>query len=311
MFTLTKVETRLDSQTLVDIADEAALLEYAMKIRPHAILHLAAQPLVLASYANPVETFRTNVQGTVNILEVARRIHSVQGIVAVTTDKVYANDGTGRNFTETARIGGYDPYSASNAAAEMAIDGYRLSLSSWGRDLAVETARGGNIIGGGDWSANRIIPDYARAVASGEPLIIRNPLARRPWQHVLCLIHGYLTLLNRILSGETVKSDQLYGEAWNFGPEHIECVTVQTLLDKMAQYWTSVSLRTEAYGVYEAAALSIDPSKARNRIKWQPTIGLDEAVFLTAQWYQTHARQPDGLVALTEAQIDHYFQKTA
>jgi len=309
MFDLTKVESILTSHRLLDIADHHAVLEHVGAIKPQAILHLAAQPLVLPSYADPVGTFQTNVLGTVSVLEAARKTSSVEGVVAITTDKVYANNGQQNRFTETDRIGGHDPYSASKAAAEMAIDGYRLSLPSWQRNMAIETARGGNIIGGGDWSINRLIPDYARAIASNTPLVIRNPLSTRPWQHVLCLVHGYLILLNRILSGEIKQSGEPLGEAWNFGPEPSDCISVAALLEKMAQSWTKASIETTHSPVYEANFLQIDPTKAKQNLGWRPEIGIDEAIMLTAEWYKTHALHPEHLTPLTRQQTANYFTK--
>ena len=307
MFHLAHVAHLLTSQRLVDIADHQAVFEYAAETSPLAILHLAAQPLVLPSYVDPVRTFQTNVMGTVNVLEAARQTQTVQGVVAITTDKVYANDGSDNTFTESARIGGHDPYSASKAAAEMAIDGYRLSLPSWQRNMSIDTARGGNIIGGGDWSANRLIPDYARAISSKTPLLIRNPNATRPWQHVLCLVHGYLLLLNRILSGTIKRSTEPLGEAWNFGPDPSDCISVAELMDKMAQNWTTASIETSHSSVYEANYLKIDPTKAKHRLGWRPSIAIEKAVELTAEWYKVYQINPEKLDALTHQQTENYF----
>ena len=311
MFHLTKVEAILTSHQLLDIANDRAVLEHVRAIKPQAILHLAAQPLVLPSYADPVGTFQTNVLGTVGVLEAARQTESVEGVVAITTDKVYANNGLENKYTETDRIGGHDPYSASKAAAEMAIDGYRLSLPSWQRNMAIETARGGNIIGGGDWSANRLIPDYARTIASNTPLVIRNPLSTRPWQHVLCLVHGYLVLLNRILSGEIKQSSEPLGEAWNFGPDPSDCISVEAIVKKMAQNWTKAAIKTSHSPVYEANFLQIDPSKAKKQLGWNPQIGIEEAIALTAEWYKTHTHHPEDLTTLTQQQTENYFTKVS
>ncbi len=309
LFHLANVEALLTSHTLFDIADHRTVIEHVTALKPQAILHLAAQPLVLPSYDDPLGTFQTNVMGTVNILEAARRTESVKGVVTITTDKVYANKGRHNHFNETDRIGGHDPYSASKAAAEMAIDGYRLSLPSWHRDMVIDTARGGNIIGGGDWSTNRLIPDYARALSSNTPLLIRNPQATRPWQHVLCLVHGYLVLLNRLLSGETQKSAEPYGEAWNFGPAPSDCVSVDSILDKIGQSWRRANLEMVPSAVHEARTLEIDATKAKQRLGWQPKIGIDEAILLTAEWYKTHEHEPERLGALTERQTESYFSQ--
>ncbi len=309
MFDLTKVETLLTSQKWIDIAHDKAVLDHVADLKPDAILHLAAQPLILPSYADPIGTFRTNVLGTVNLLEAARQTASVKGIVAITTDKVYANSESGLPFKEGARLGGHDPYSASKAAAEMAIDGYRLSLPSWRRQMVIDTARGGNIIGGGDWSEHRLIPDYARAILNNKPITIRNPRASRPWQHVLCLVHGYLILLDRILSGETAQTAKSHGEAWNFGPAATDCVPVQTVLEKLACYWSPADLTFERGEQYEAKNLMINSSKAAQHLGWRPAYSFDESLALTAQWYKTYQLNPDDLQALTETQLIQYFEK--
>ena len=309
LFDLTQVEWRLASQKWIDIANDRAVVDHVADIRPDAILHLAAQPLVLPSYADPIGTFRTNVLGTVNLLEAARKTDSVKGIVAITTDKVYANSEIGLPFKEEARLGGHDPYSASKAAAEMAIDGYRLSLPSWQRQMVIDTARGGNIIGGGDWSDHRLIPDYARAVLHNQPITIRNPRALRPWQHVLCLVHGYLILLDRILSGETAQSAEDLGEAWNFGPPATDCVSVQTILEKMAHYWSPADIRLEPTEQHEAAILTINSCKAAHRLGWHPPYSLDQSLALTAEWYKTYQLNPSELHAVTQRQLLQYFEK--
>jgi CDP-glucose 4,6-dehydratase len=305
MFTLTEVEGLLESHILGDIADNALVLETVQRLQPRAILHLAAQPLVLASYADPVGSFRTNALGTVHILEAARLTPSVQGVVAITTDKVYANEGLGLPFTEDAPLGGHDPYAASKAAAEMAIMGYRASLDSWQRTMVIETARGGNIIGGGDWSANRLIPDYVRAVASGKPLPIRHPHATRPWQHVLSLVHGYFLLLERILSSTETGA----GEAWNFGPDPNDCLFVEAMVQKLSACWQKVDLPAAAPKLHEATTLVIDSTKAKQRLGWESRLSLDDAISATVDWYQTALTAPENLSALTQNQIAAYFAR--
>jgi CDP-glucose 4,6-dehydratase len=199
LFDLADVWPSLKSHTLGDIADFPLLLETVQRIAPDAILHLAAQPLVIAGYAHPVRTFLTNTQGTAHLLEAARLTPSVRGVIAITTDKVYAPTQDGRAFDENAPLGGKDPYSASKSAAEFVIDSYRHSLATWGRRLKIEVARGGNIFGGGDFAPNRIIPDFYRAVQNGSVLKLRKPDAKRPWQHVLDLCDAYQLLLERVL----------------------------------------------------------------------------------------------------------------
>lgn len=303
MFQLTGVERLLASNTFDDIGDYASVIKCVSRIKPRAIVHLAAQPLVLRSYREPVETFRTNVLGTVHVLEAARITPSVAGIVAITTDKAYINDDKGIPFSETAPLGGYDPYAASKAAAEMALMGYRGSLASWQRNLVIECARGGNIIGGGDWSDNRLIPDYVRAVATETPLTIRNPRATRPWQHVLSLVHGYALLLQRVIDGTSNNS----GEAWNFGPSPSDCISVEALLRKFADHWQPVTVLIEPSDVHEAARLSIDTTKAHRDLNWHSRLSLDEAIAATALWFRTASTSPEHLATLTKSQISAYF----
>jgi CDP-glucose 4,6-dehydratase len=221
----------LASHTIGNINDFATVQACVQKHKPKLILHLAAQPLVLESYADPVGTYMTNVQGTVHLLEAARLSEHVSGILCITTDKVYENRSWIHPYRENDRLGGADPYSASKAAAELVIASYRASLPSWGRKMTIDCARGGNIIGGGDWSDNRLIPDFVRATVNDTALEIRNPSATRPWQHVLCLIDGYLTLLERMLAAEVGA-----GQAWNFGPDIDDCVSVKSVLDHLGQY---------------------------------------------------------------------------
>jgi CDP-glucose 4,6-dehydratase len=306
MFALTGAEGLLASHILGDIGEKDIVGKAVARIKPRAILHLAAQPLVLASYADPVTTFRTNALGTVHVLEAARMTPSVEGIVCVTTDKVYENTNDGAAFDEAARIGGHDPYAASKAAAEMAIAGYRASLPAWKRALAIDSARGGNIIGGGDWSANRLVPDYVRSVTAGEPLVIRNPQATRPWQHVLCLLHGYLALLDRVLARTPPGSQHDLGDNWNFGPATGDAIAVNALLDRLSAVWKPAELRIVPADIVEKQDLSIDSTKAAVQLGWRPSLGIDAALAWTAEWYRCAHETPDAVSALTFRQIADY-----
>ena len=289
------------SHTLGDLADYALLSQTISEIAPDAILHLAAQPLVYAGYAHPVRTFMTNAQGTAHLLEAARLTQSVRGVVAITTDKVYAPDPDALPFKETARLGGKDPYSASKAAAELIIDGYRHSLSAWNRTMPIEVARGGNIFGGGDFSSHRIVPDFYRAVQNRTALRLRNPDARRPWQHVLDLVNGYCLLLERVLEGDRTNP----GEAWNFGPDPEAAIPVIDLIGKFQKAWEPVTL-DKMQGLPETAALSISSTKARIELGWRPTLSLDDAIDLTVDWYRTALSAPENLAALSRAQIENH-----
>ena len=301
LFDLADVWSALKGHTLGDIADYALLHETVNRVAPDAILHLAAQPLVLTGYAQPLRTFMTNTQGTAHILEAARVTSSVYGVVAITTDKVYAPDPKGLPFTEAARLGGNDPYSASKAAAELVIDGYRHSLAAWSRPMRIEVARGGNIFGGGDFAPHRIIPDFYRAVQSGTPLKLRRPDAQRPWQHVLDLCEAYRLLLERVLDEDTNSP----GENWNFGPEAQESIKVIELIRKLEATWQPVPLDIET-GPPETMTLALNSEKARAELSWTPRLSLDEALKWTAEWYQAAIDHPDDLATLTRRQIEAY-----
>lgn len=299
LFDLADVWPSLKSHTLGDIADFPLLLETVQRIAPDAILHLAAQPLVIAGYAHPVRTFLTNTQGTAHLLEAARLTPSVRGVIAITTDKVYAPTQDGRAFDENAPLGGKDPYSASKSAAEFVIDSYRHSLATWGRRLKIEVARGGNIFGGGDFAPNRIIPDFYRAVQNGSVLKLRKPDAKRPWQHVLDLCDAYQLLLERVLDE---KNDSL-GENWNIGPLEEESVSVIDLIRRFGTYWQKIALEIEP-GPPETTVLALNTTKARTKLGWHPRLTLDEALHITADWYRTALTKPGSLAELTRQQIE-------
>ena len=217
----------LPEQEICDIRDSVAVTNRALKARPEIVFHLAAQPLVRASYRDPAETWAVNVQGTINLLEGLRAVPDVKSIVVITTDKVYENNETGRAFVETDPLGGHDPYSASKAAAEIAVSSHRLSFFA-ARKVGLATARAGNVIGGGDWAEDRMIPDAIRAWTSNQALMVRNPASVRPWQHVLEPLAGYLSL------AEQLWFDPAKAGAWNFGPDHRSAAPVSDVL-KIAQ----------------------------------------------------------------------------
>lgn len=294
----------LASHTIGDINDFATVLACIEQHQPKLILHLAAQPLVLKSYSDPVGTFMTNVQGTVHVLEAARLNAQVEGVLCVTTDKVYENQNWIFPYRELDRLGGSDPYSASKASAELVIASYRASLPSWQRKLIIDCARGGNIIGGGDWSDNRLIPDFVRATVCRQPLEIRNPAATRPWQHVLCLIDGYLTLLERMILADPANGEA--GEAWNFGPDIEDCVPVKSVLDRLTKLWTPAEIVYGQVAQHEAQLLVLDSTKARQMLHWRPRWGLSQTLLATAEWYQRFYQEPAAAAAVTIEQIDRY-----
>ena len=282
-----------------DIRNAEAIRAIVEATAPEIIFHLAAQPLVRQSYHNPVETWSTNVIGTANVLEAARKIPSVRAIVVVTSDKCYQNDRRQGPYRETDRLGGHDPYSASKAAAELVTASYRGAYFSSGVSPLVATARAGNVIGGGDWAADRLIPDLVRATASDVSLAVRSPAATRPWQHVLECLAGYLMLGKRLLAGE-----RAFAEAWNFGPDRAETFTVSAVLERMKKHLPRARWhidRDEA--LHEAARLALDSGKAQRQLGWGCVWSLDEALAETAQWYRAYL---DDRRAETREQLARY-----
>lgn len=290
-------------ETLGDILDFDLLLARFEAFRPDAVLHLAAQPLVRESYRTPMETFATNAQGTVNVLEACRRTASVKSIVCVTTDKVYSNREWRWPYRENDALGGKDPYSGSKAAAEMAAQSYAASFFSGDAPARLAIARGGNIIGGGDWSADRLIPDFVRAIEQGAPLTLRYPDATRPWQHVLALVEGYLILLAALLGPSRDKT----AKAWNFGPSDPQEYSVRSILELMCAHWERPqSLVYEENPLPEARALALDSSLARSELGWRPPWSTTKVVEKTAAWYREFAADRSRARAITERQIDEW-----
>ena len=282
-----------------DILDLERLQRAMGDAQPEIVIHLAAQPLVRKSYREPLRTFAVNAQGTANVLEAARLTPSVRGIVAITTDKVYDNREWAWAYRENDPIGGKDPYSASKAAAEMVIKGYRSLPGGEGGMPLIATARGGNIIGGGDFSEDRLIPDFVRAVGTGNLLTLRFPDATRPWQHVLALVQGYGTLAAGLLSA----APERVARAWNLGPNDPGQYTVRSVLETMSGVWTRPDLRYLDEPLPEAGALQLDSRLAYNEINWRQPWSVPRMIEETALWYREHARGGD-MRAFTGAQID-------
>jgi CDP-glucose 4,6-dehydratase len=267
-----------------DIREYVGLENIVVRVKPDIVFHLAAQALVRRSYFDPLTTWSTNVQGTANLLEACRHEKTVQAIVAVTTDKCYENKEWLWGYRENDRLGGRDPYSASKAGAELVAASFRQSYFSKEGSALLATARAGNVIGGGDWSEDRLIPDMVRASANGESVEIRSPNATRPWQHVLESLSGYLLLGQRLLERQPG-----FAEAWNFGPDESGNQTVSTVLSKLNQNWSD--LRWHVTGTpqpHEAGLLQLDSTKARSLLQWLPVWGLDEGLKRTADWYRLY-----------------------
>jgi CDP-glucose 4,6-dehydratase len=279
---------------------ESALCDFA----PEVVFHLAAQPLVRRSYSDPVGTFATNVMGVAHVLEAVRRAPSVRVVVCVTTDKCYDNKEWLWPYRETDVLGGHDPYSSSKACAEILTAAYRSSFFSTGHDrhVAIATVRAGNVIGGGDWSEDRLIPDLVRGFEAKQPVLIRRPGAVRPWQHVLAPLHGYLRLAEQLLAGE-----MQFASAFNFGPNHEDAWPVERIATLAAKMWGDGAawVRDEVPSVHEAHYLRLDSSKARLELGWQPRLAIKEALEWTMSWYIEHARGAD-MRQQTIAQISAY-----
>ena len=264
-----------------DVRDLDALSAAMDAARPEFVFHLAAQALVRESYRRPVDTYATNVMGTVNILEAARQCPSVRVVVVVTSDKCYAN-AAGGPCREDDPMGGRDPYSSSKGCAELVTEAYRGSFHG-PAGKAAASARAGPVIGGGDWAADRLITDCIRAIQSGEEIIIRNPDSVRPWQHVLEPLSGYL-LLAEMLS----QSPQEFAEGWNFGPDEDDAVPVRQIADRVVELWGDGArwVQDRKPGPYEAAVLRLDCAKARQRLGWRPRLDVDAALHWTIDWYR-------------------------
>ena len=286
LFDALGLTARLGSRhRLGDIRDPAALAAAVAASQPEVVLHLAAQPLVRRSYADPLGTWATNVQGSLHLLEALKPIEHPCAVVMVTTDKVYANQEWDYGYRENDRLGGHDPYSASKAAAELAIASWRASFCGGAAHqtphVAIATARAGNVIGGGDWAVDRIVPDAMRALAAGEPIPLRNPAATRPWQHVLEPLGGYLLLAERLLA------DARCASAFNFGPALEANRSVRELVEAALQHWLG-SWRdgSDPHAPHEAGRLHLQIDKAHHQLGWQPRWDFATTVAHTAGWYR-------------------------
>jgi CDP-glucose 4,6-dehydratase len=284
-----------------DIRDLATVQKAMQAAQPDIIIHMAAQPLVRLSYAEPVETYAINVMGTVHVLEAARHTPSVKTIVVVTTDKCYENKEWAWGYRENEPMGGHDPYSNSKGCSELVTSAYRSSfLQSSG--IAVASARAGNVIGGGDWAADRLVPDILRAFERSQPVVIRNPHATRPWQHVLEPLSGYLSLAEHLYT-----EGQTYAEGWNFGPKDDDARPVQWIVEHMVNSWGQGANWQQDGGTHphEANYLKLDISKAKARLGWQPRWPLATALELITTWHQAYLANDD-MKKLCLTQIQQY-----
>jgi CDP-glucose 4,6-dehydratase len=286
---------------IADIRDFAAVKAQMNEFQPEIVIHMAAQPLVRESYLQPIDTYAINVMGTVHVLEAARHTGSVRAIVNITTDKCYENGEWVWGYREDEAMGGYDPYSSSKGCAELVSSAYRRSFLK-DASIAMATARAGNVIGGGDWAADRLIPDILRALQDRKAVLIRNPQAVRPWQHVLEPLSGYLLLAERLFI-----HGQADAEAWNFGPNQDDARPVQWIVERLCERWGDDSSWELQRGnhPHEASFLNLDTGKARHRLKWTPRWSLETALDRTTEWHQAWLKGQD-MRALCQSQIVRY-----
>lgn len=290
---------QLCSSVIADVRDKGRLEKEVNSFKPEVVFHLAAQPLVLMSYEQPVETYSTNIMGTVNLLEAVRKCRTVKSLVNITTDKCYRNIGKAVGYIEEDCLGGYDPYSSSKACSELVTEGYRQSFFNK-QNVQISTARAGNVIGGGDWSKDRIMTDIITSLKSGKPVSLRNPGAVRPWQHVLEPLSGYLWL--------AAQSDCKYEGAWNFGPREDHVVKVGDIAKECIKIWGAGGLecKYDSKAPHEAKILLLNCGKGRKELKWKPILSIPENLRFTIDWYKKHSLSPRSMREYSLSQIYEY-----
>lgn len=302
LFELARVGDGMTS-VLGDLRDAERVNALLRERQPEIVLHLAAQAIVRASYADPADTFATNVMGTVHLLDAVRATPSVRAVVVVTSDKCYDNLEIERGYREDDALGGRDPYSSSKACAELVARTYRDSfLAEADPPVALATARAGNVVGGGDWGKDRLVPDIMRSVLDGRPLRIRNPRATRPWQHVLDPLGGYLELAERLW-----RHGADYAEAWNFGPSDEKPLPVGEMVERILDLWGEpVDVETDpGPHPHEHHLLRLDPSKAAQRLDWRAKLDFDDTLAWIVEWFRAY-RNGDDMLGVTEEQIERY-----
>jgi len=285
---------------LGDIRDQPVVASVFQQSAPEIVFHNAAQPLVRRAYREPVETYATNVMGTAHVLEAVRHTPSVRAVVVVTSDKTYENREWFWGYREEDTLGGRDPYSSSKACAELVTAAYRQSFFTQERSARIATARAGNVIGGGDWSQDRLVPDIVRGITANQPVIIRNPDSIRPWQHVLEPLHGYLTLAQKLWENCD------FAGAWNFGPRDQDAISVGDLAKHVITKWGKgeLKIQRDPQAPHEAQVLRLNTSKSHTRLGWRPVLELDRALTWTVDWYRKFYDDPASVAALTAEQID-------
>lgn len=299
LFKLLKTADRIEHY-LGDVCDLAKISKAMEETKPDIVIHMAAQPLVIDSYNDPVYTYNVNVMGTVNLLEAARKVDSIKTILNVTTDKVYLNREWNWGYRENEELCGYDPYSNSKSCSELVTYSFKKSFFDENPNVSVSTARSGNVIGGGDFSENRIIPDCVKYALNNEDIIIRNPNSTRPYQHVLDCLNGYLLLVMKQYS------DHEFEGSYNFGPNEEDCVTTETLVNKFCEVWgDNQSYKVlDVNGPHEANFLKLDCSLAKSKLGWKPLYNVNEAIQMCVEWGK-HSDK----VQITKNQINEYLRR--
>jgi len=308
LFEAINIEKKI-SHVVGDIRNFNLLQQVFDKYNPEIVFHLAAQPLVRLSYSEPVTTYETNVMGTLNVFEAARNNKNVKAIVNITSDKCYENKEINYGYKETDPMGGYDPYSSSKGMAELLTNSYRNSFfhpEKYGKNhtIALASGRAGNVIGGGDWAKDRIIPDCIKSLTENKIIEIRSPKATRPWQHVLEPLSGYLLLGQKLLE-EPAK----YNSGWNFGPHDDSVLTVESIVNKAIKYWGSGEVKiVSENNLHEANLLQLDISKASTYLNWQPVYKLEDSIKVTIEWYRYFYFENQNICEFTENQIINYVE---
>lgn len=289
LFVVADVANKMETE-IGDIRDLEQLKKSMFCFNPEVLIHMAAQPLVRLSYIEPIETYTTNVIGTVNVLEAARNCSNLKSIVSVTTDKCYENKEWAWGYRENEPMGGHDPYSSSKGCAELVTSAYRNSFFNSNDTAALATARAGNVIGGGDWADDRLIPDILKAFENSKSVVIRNPLSTRPWQHVLEPLSGYLVLAENLYT-----NGQEYAQAWNFGPKDEDCKPVNWILDQMADTWGEGAAweLDKNNNPHEAGFLKLDCSKAKQKLYWEPKWNLEYTLNSIVNWHKSCKNKDD------------------
>ncbi len=286
---------------IIDMRDFNKLNKFIKSTKPEIIFHLAAQPLVGISYLKPMDTFNINFNGTLNILEIARSCKFVKSIIAVTSDKCYEDIGKTSGYKEGDKLGGTDPYSASKATAELLVNSYYKSFFKEKNKCGISSVRAGNVIGGGDWSTYRLIPDCIKHLLKNKTIVLRNPNYNRPWQHVLEPLKGYL-----LLAEKQFKNPKKYSGPWNFGSSSKSIISVKKIAELIIKFWKKGSIKTTNNKFHETKVLQIDSTKAKNKLSWYPSYNIAQAVNVTSKWYLEVEKEKTDPIKITSQQINDY-----